>query len=83
MQISPRNAHSSSSVLAKAIINDINSTGAMMSPCLTPTLKSLDVSTLPMMVLTMLLSYMCLIAERSLESMYHCSSISKISAIFY
>ena len=65
--ISPRAVHSSSSVLDKAIIKNINSTGAMLSPCLTPTLKSMDVSTLLMMRLTMLLSYMRFITERSLR----------------
>ena len=37
-----------------------------MSPCLTPTLNSIGVSTLPMLSLTMLLLYMRLIAEHSL-----------------
>ena len=36
--LSPRAFHSSSSVSAKAIIKNRNSTGAVMSPCLTPTL---------------------------------------------
>ena len=45
--LSPRAVHSSSSVLAKAIIKNINSTGAILSPCLTPTLNSMDVSTFP------------------------------------
>ena len=39
----------------------------MLSPCLTLTLKSMDVSTFPMMRLTMLLLYMRLIYEHSLE----------------
>ena len=64
--LSPRAVHSSSSILAKAIIKNINSTGAMLSPCLTPTLNSMDVSTFPMMSLTKLLSYMRSVAERSL-----------------
>ena len=62
----PRAVHSSSIVLAKAIIKNINSTGDMLSPCLTPTLKSMDISTLPMMIWTMILLYMRLIAEHSL-----------------
>ena len=38
----------------------------MLYPCLTPTLNYMDVYNLPMMSLNMLLSYMNLIAERSL-----------------
>ena len=64
--LSPRAVHSSSSISEKAIIKNINSTGAIMSPCLTPTLKAMDVSILPMMSLTTLLLYMRLIAEHSL-----------------
>ena len=41
--LSPRAIHSSSSVLVKAFINNRNRTGAMISPCLIPTLKSMDV----------------------------------------
>ena len=41
-------------------------TGAILSPCLTPTLKLMDVYTFPMMILNMLLLYMRLIAEHSL-----------------
>ena len=37
--INLRAVHSSSSVSAKAIIKNRNSTGAMLSPCLTPTLN--------------------------------------------
>ena len=37
--INTRAVHSSSSVSAKAIIKNRNSTGAMLSPCLTPTLN--------------------------------------------
>ena len=37
--LSPRAVHLSSSVLAKAIIKKRNSIGAMISSCLTPTLK--------------------------------------------
>ena len=43
--ISPMDVRSSYSVPAKAIINNRNSTGAMLYPCLTPTLNSMDVST--------------------------------------
>ena len=38
----------------------------MLSPCLIPTLNTMDVSNLPVMSLTMLLLYICLIVERSL-----------------
>ena len=64
--LSPRAVHLSSSVLAKAIIKNRDSTGAMLYSCLTPTLKSMDVSNLMMMILTMILLYMRLIAECSL-----------------
>ena len=64
--IRPRAVHLSSSVLEKAIIKNINITGAMLSTCLTPTLKLMDVSTLTMMILTIILLYMCLISENSL-----------------
>ena len=61
--LSPRAVHLSSSVSEKAIINNRNSTGAMLSPCLTPNFNSMDVSTFPMMSLTIPLSYIRLIAE--------------------
>ena len=64
--LSPRDVHLSSSVSEKAIIKNRNSTGFMMSPCLTTTLKSMDVSIFPMMIFTTLFSYMHLIAEHSL-----------------
>ena len=63
--VNPRTIHFSFSVLAKAIVNNINSTGSMMFPCLTPTLKSIYVSILMMMSLTTLLSYMSLIVDHS------------------
>ena len=64
--LNPRAVHSSSSVLAKAIIRNRNSNGAMLSPCLTPNLNSMDVSILPMMILTTIFLYMRLIAKHSL-----------------
>ena len=64
--LNPRAVHLSSSVLAKAIIRNRNINGDMLSTCLTPTLKSMNVSTLPMMSLPTLLSYVCLISEHSL-----------------
>ena len=78
--LSPRAVHSSSSVLLKAIIRNRNSTRAMQYPCLTPTLNSMDVSTLPMMSLTILLSYMCLIADHSLGGEPYFPSMAMISA---
>ena len=54
--LSPRSAHLSSSVSEKDIIKNINITGAILSPCLTPTLKLMVVSTLPMMSLNMFCS---------------------------
>ena len=60
--LSTKAVHSSSGVLEKAIIKNRNFTGAMLSPCLTPTLKSMDVSNLPMMRLNMFLLYMRLIS---------------------
>ena len=41
--VSPRAVHLSSSASAKAIFKNINSNRAMLSPCLTPTLNSMDV----------------------------------------
>ena len=64
--LSPRAVHSSYSVSEKAIINNRNGNGAMLSPCLTTTLRSMYVSTLTMMSLTILLLFMRLIAEYSL-----------------
>ena len=61
--LGPRDVHSSYSVSAKAIIKKRNSTGVMLYPCLTPTFKSMDVSTLSLMSLTMLFPYMRLIAD--------------------
>ena len=66
--LSTRAVHLSFSVLGKATINNRNSTGSMMSPCLTPNLKCMDVFTLPMMILNMFLLYMHLIADHSLGS---------------
>ena len=64
--LDPRAVHSSSSVSAKVIIKNRNSTGSMLSNFLTPTFNSMDVSTLPMMSLTMLLFYMHFFADHSL-----------------
>ena len=76
----PRAVHLSSSVSDKAIIKNINGTGAMLSPCLIPTFNSIDVSTLPIMVLTMIFSYMRLIAERSIGGAPYFPSMAMISS---
>ena len=78
--LSPMSVHSYYSVLAKAIIKNRNSTGAMLSPCLTTTFKSMDVSTFPMMSLTIILLYMCLIAEHSLGGAPYFPSMAMNSA---
>ena len=78
--LSPRDVHSSSSIPTKAIIKKINRTGAILSPCLIPTLNSLDVSTFPMMRLTILLSYMRLIAEHILGGAQYFPSMAMSSA---
>ena len=77
--LSPRAVHSSSIVLVNYIIKNINITGAMLSPCLTPTLNPMNVSTFPMMRLTILLSYISLIAEHSLGGAPHFPSMAMIS----
>ena len=64
--LSPRDVHLSSSFLAKAITHNINITWDMLSPCLTTTLKLMDVYTLQIISLPILLLYMSLIAERSI-----------------
>ena len=64
--LNTRAVHSYYSALSNAIIRDINSTKAILYPFLTPNFKSMDVSILPMMILTTLLLYMRLIAQHSL-----------------
>ena len=64
--LSTRAVQLSSRVLEKVIIRNRNRTVAMLYPCLTHNLKSMDVSILPMTILTKLLSYMRLIYEHSL-----------------
>ena len=78
--ISHRAAQLSSSVLAKEIIWNINRSGAMISPCLTPTLKSMYVSIFLMMSLTTLLPYMRFIAEHSLGGAPYFTSMDMSSA---
>ena len=64
--IGPRAVQSSSSISSKDIIRNRNITWAMISPCLTPNLRSIYVSILPMISLNTLLSYMRLITEHSI-----------------
>ena len=64
--LNPRDVHSFSSDLAKAIIRNRKITGAVLSTCLTPTLKSMDVSILPMMIFTIIFSYVHFISEHSM-----------------
>ena len=75
-----RAIHSSSSVLAKAIIRNRNSTMDMLYPCLTPTLKSMDISTLLMMILTIILLYMRFIYEHSIGGAPNFPSMEMSSA---
>ena len=58
--------HSSYSVPEKSTTSNINIIGDMMYPFLNSTLKSMDVSILTMMRLTIILLYMRLIDENSL-----------------
>ena len=78
--LSPRFIHSSSSVLAKAIIKNRNSTGYVLSPCFTLILKSMDVSTVLMIRLTVLFSYIRLIAEHILTDAPYFPSMAMSSA---
>ena len=48
----------------------------MLIPCLIPTLKSMDVSTLPMMRLNMLFLYMRLIAYNNLRGAQYFPSMA-------
>ena len=64
--ISYRTSHLSSNFSANSIIRNINRTGTMLLPFLKPTLKLIDVSILPMMSWTTLLSYVRLIFEHSI-----------------
>ena len=78
--LSSRAVHLSSSVSEKAIIKNINSTGDMLSPCLTPTFKLMDFSAFPIMILTMILLCMRLIDEHSIGDAPYFPSIEMISA---
>ena len=80
--IDPRAVHLSSSVSDKVIIRNKNSTGAMMSPCLIPTLKSMDVSILPVMSLITLFSYVRLMAEHSLGGVRYFPNVEMSNAWF-
>ena len=76
----PRDIHSSSSVSAKDIIRNRNRTRAMLYHCLTPTLKSMYVSILPMTSLTTIFLYMRLIAKYSLGGAQYFSSTAMSAA---
>ena len=78
--LSPRAVHLSSSVSEKAIIKNRNITGAILYPCLTPTFNSMDASTFPVISLTIILLYMCLIAENSLGGAPYFPSMAMNSA---
>ena len=80
--LSLRAVHSSSTDLTKATIKNINSTVAMLYPCLKTTLKLMDVSTLSRMILTMLSMYMCSIAEHSLGGASYFPSMEMSSSCF-
>ena len=78
--LSTRAVHLYSSVSTKAIVKNRNSTGAMLHPFLKPTLKSMDVSTLPMTSLAMIFLYMRLIADNSLGGAPYFPSMAMSSA---
>ena len=56
-------SHSFSSVSANAITKKRNRTGAMLSPCLTPTVNGIEVSILPIISRTFVFAYMRFIAD--------------------
>ena len=74
--------HSSSNVSANAIIIKRNKNGATLSPCLTPTLKDMDMSVSPRMRHTLLSAYIRRIADRSLGGQPYLARISTISLWF-
>ena len=71
--------HSFSSDSANAIIINKKSTGAMLSPCLTPTLNGIVVSILPIISLTTLFLYIRAIADCRLGGQPYFSKIRTIS----
>ena len=78
--LSPRAVHSSSSVLEKSVITNRNRTESIMSPCFTPTLKSIYVSILTMMSFNTPLLNMRLIAENILGGGPYFPSLAMSSA---
>ena len=80
--LSTRAVHSSSSVLEKVIVRNINSTGYMLYNFLTPNLKSMDFSILPMTSLTTILSCVCLMDKNSLGGAPYFPSMEMSSAWF-
>ena len=61
---SPFFTHYFSRVSAKPMIKNRNNTGAILSPCFTPTSKGIVVSALPIINQTMLFLYILSIADR-------------------
>ena len=78
--LSHRTVHLSSSVLENTIINNRNITRDMLYPCLEGTLKWIDVYTLPIMRLTMILLYLCLIADHSIGGAPYFTNMTMTSA---
>ena len=68
--------HSFSRVSVMPMIKNRNNTGAMLSPCFTPTLNGIVVSDLPILNLTMLFLYILSIADRRFGGHpYLCSTL--------
>ena len=63
--VSPFHVHYFSNVLANDMISNRKRTGDMLSPCLTPTLKGMEVSSFPIISLTALFSYFLLVTEKN------------------
>ena len=73
---SPFFSHSFSRVSAKLMIKNRNNTGAILSPCFTPTLNGIVVSDLPIFNLTMLFLYTLSIVDRRFGGHpYLCSTL--------
>ena len=77
--VSPLSAHSFLSVLANAITMERNRTGATLSPCLTPTLKSIVVSNSPITNLTTLSLYILVIVTHRFGGQPYLASIITIN----
>ena len=69
-------SHYFSRVSVKPMIKNRNNTGAMLSPCFTPTSNGIVVSALPIFNLTMLFLYILSIADRRFGGHpYLCSTL--------